>query len=65
MQRLKLLVALVFTGLLVLLILQNTEPVQTRLLFVTVTMPRAALLFFAGLSGFIVGLMAALRFERS
>lgn len=41
------------------LVLQNTESVETRLLFVTITMPRAVLLLTTFLIGMIVGLLLA------
>ncbi len=40
-------------------VLQNTESVETRLLFTTITMPRAALLFGTLLVGFAMGVLAA------
>jgi uncharacterized integral membrane protein len=40
-------------------VLQNTESVDTRILFVTVTMPRAALLFGALVVGFVIGIFTA------
>jgi len=43
----------------VIVVLQNTGPVETRLLFATVTMPRAVLLFVTLLVGFVLGLVAA------
>ena len=39
----------------VIVILQNTQAVETRLLFVTVTMPRALLLMVTFLVGLAVG----------
>jgi uncharacterized integral membrane protein len=41
------------------LIMQNTEPVETRLLFVTVTMPRALLLVITTALGFAGGVIVA------
>ncbi|NNC90103.1 MAG: LapA family protein [Akkermansiaceae bacterium] len=41
------------------LVLQNTDNVETRLLFTTVTMPRAVLLLITFLLGIIVGLLVA------
>jgi uncharacterized integral membrane protein len=41
------------------LVLQNTETVDTRLLFITVSMPRAVLLFTTFLGGVAVGLLLA------
>lgn len=37
--------------------LQNTETVETRLLFATISMPRALLLFFTLLIGVLIGLI--------
>jgi uncharacterized integral membrane protein len=41
------------------LVLQNTETVETRILFATVAMPRAVLLAITFLLGIVVGLLAA------
>jgi len=41
------------------LVLQNTEPVATRLLFMTVTMPRALLLVITASLGFAGGVIVA------
>ena len=58
-------VVLTVVGLLVLIVvLQNTETVETRLLFVTVTMPRAVLLFGTLLTGFALGVLTAGRIAR-
>ena len=47
-------------GILVLIIvLQNTEAVETKLLFMSVTMPRAAFLFGTLLVGFALGVLMA------
>lgn len=58
-------IRLVATGLLVLLmvivVLQNTEAVETRLLFFSITMPRAALLFGALAIGFSSGVLVSNR----
>lgn len=43
------------------LILQNTEDVQTRILFATVTMPHAVLLVVMLAIGFVLGLLTAMR----
>ncbi len=45
-------------------ILQNTDPVQTRILFATVTMPRAVLLVVMLALGFVVGLLTRIRPRR-
>lgn len=58
-------IRLVAVGLLVLLmvivVLQNTEAVETRLLFFSITMPRAALLFGALAIGFSSGVLVSNR----
>jgi len=50
--------------LLVIVILQNTESTPTHLLFITITMPRAVLLFVTLALGFLAGLFAGGRFRR-
>ena len=60
MTKLKLIVLLFLSVLAIVLILQNTQAVETRLLFVTVTMPRAALLGLTLLLGFACGVLAAI-----
>ena len=40
-------------------VLQNTQAVETNLLFLTVTMPRAALLFGTLIIGFAIGVLTA------
>lgn len=60
MTKFKLIVLLVLSVLAIVLILQNTQAVETRLLFVTVTMPRAALLGLTLLLGFTCGILVAI-----
>ncbi len=52
---------LVLAFLAVVLVLQNTQAVVTRLLFITVSMPLAALLTFTLLIGFAGGILVALK----
>ena len=40
-------------------VLQNTQAVDTKLLFLTVTMPNAALLFGTLIIGFAIGVLTA------
>jgi uncharacterized integral membrane protein len=40
-------------------VLQNTQSVETKLLFLTVTMPNAALLFGTLIIGFAIGVLTA------
>lgn len=60
MAKLKLIVLLVLSVLSIILVVQNTQAVETRLLFVTVTMPRAALLALTLLLGFACGILTAI-----
>ena len=64
MSRIKLISLLVLAVMAILLVLQNTQVVATRLLFVTVTMPVAALLALTLLIGFAAGVLAALKVGR-
>ncbi len=59
-SKFKLIALLVLAVLALVLILQNTQAVVTRLLFVTVSMPLAALLALTLLIGFAGGVLAAI-----
>ncbi len=63
-NKIKVAVAAVVAVLAIIVIFQNTEVVETRLLFVTVGMPRALLLIVTLLLGVLLGLMAAIRIRR-
>jgi uncharacterized integral membrane protein len=53
-------VAIALISLVVLIVvLQDTQAVETNLLFLTVTMPRAALLFGTLIIGFAIGVLTA------
>ena len=60
MVKAKLITALILVGLVIVVIFQNKEPVDTKFLFVTMTMPRAALLSATLLIGIAVGMFVAL-----
>jgi len=60
MYKLKLAAIAVLAVLVVVLVLQNTQPVQTRVFFATVTMPGAVLLLVTGVTGFVIGVLVAL-----
>lgn len=64
MKKLRLIVTLVLAVLVVIVVLQNTEAVETHLLFATVTMPRAVLLFTTVLVGFALGILTSLVWMR-
>jgi uncharacterized integral membrane protein len=56
------LIATIAAGVIIVIVtLQNREEVQTRLLFVTVTMPRVVLLLITLTIGFLVGVVVASR----
>lgn len=42
-------------------VLQNTDAVETKVLFVTITVPRAALLFGTLIVGYVLGIFTATR----
>ncbi|MDZ7642334.1 MAG: lipopolysaccharide assembly protein LapA domain-containing protein [Desulfurivibrio sp.] len=58
--KIKLAAALGLAVLAIVVIAQNVEPVTVQLLFVAVTMPRAALLAIALLVGVVIGILIAL-----
>jgi uncharacterized integral membrane protein len=62
--KVKLIIALILVVLAVILILQNTESVETKLLFATVTMPRAILLLVTLAIGFGSGMTVVEFFGR-
>lgn len=64
MKRAKMIGILVLALSVGIVILQNTESVQTNILFFSFTMPRAVLLFLTALIGFIIGLLSALSVGR-
>lgn len=64
MKQLRLIVLVVLTVLIVVLALQNTETVDTRLLFATVSMPRAVLIFTSAAIGFLLGVLASVYWAR-
>jgi len=50
--------------LVIVVVLQNTQAVETKLLLVSVTMPRAVLLFITLAIGFVIGMLAAQKLTR-
>ena len=51
--------------LLLVVVLQNTEAVETKVLFMTITVPRAVLLFGTTVVGYVLGIFTATRFSRA
>jgi uncharacterized integral membrane protein len=64
MAKAKLIIVLVLVILAIVIVFQNTEQVETKLLFATVIMPRALLLFLTTLVGFAVGVLVALSLSK-
>ena len=58
MSSVKAVVIVILAILCLIVVLQNTEQVESRLLFTTVKMPRAVLLFGTTLVGFVLGVLA-------
>ena len=64
MKKFALIAILVAVVLGIIVVLQNTESVETKLLIVTVTMPRAVLLFVTAMIGFAAGVILSLGMMR-
>jgi uncharacterized integral membrane protein len=59
MNKLKIVLIAVLALVVVVVVLQNTQAVETKLLFMTVTLPNAALLFGTLIMGFAIGVLTA------
>jgi uncharacterized integral membrane protein len=59
MNKVKLVAVAVVSLVVLIVVLQNTQAVETNLLFLTVTMPNAALLFGTLITGFAIGVLTA------
>ena len=59
MQKAKIAAIALLALLVLIVVLQNTDAVETNILFFSITMPRAALLFGALVVGFIIGVFTA------
>ena len=59
MNKLKVVTIAVVSLVVLMVVLQNTQAVETNLLFLTVTMPNAALLFGTLIIGFSLGVLTA------
>ena len=59
MQHAKLITTLTLSLLILIVVLQNTEPVVTKILFLSITMPRAVLLFGTTMIGFALGVLVS------
>lgn len=63
MKKLKMAVVVIVSLLVLIIVLQNTKSVETKLLFITITMPRAFLLFLTFLFGLVVGAVLTIGFS--
>jgi len=61
MHKAKIIALVVLLALIAFVVFQNTEQVQTRVLFITIEMPRAVLLAVTALLGFLFGILVGLR----
>lgn len=60
MLKFKIVLIAVLAAIALIVVLQNTAPVETKFLFLSATMPRAVLLLITGLIGFVLGILVAL-----
>ena len=60
MRNLKIIIASVLAIIVAIMVIQNREPVATHLLFATVVMPHAVLIFITAVAGFVLGILLAL-----
>ena len=58
-KKIQIAAAAIVAILVLIIVLQNTETVETKLLFATISMPRAAMLFGTLLIGFVVGALTS------
>jgi uncharacterized integral membrane protein len=63
MKKFKIIAIAVVLLLVLIIILQNTQSVETKLLFAKITMPIAFLVMLTFLFGFVAGLLSTLRLE--
>jgi uncharacterized integral membrane protein len=61
MARAKLIITAILALLLLIVVLQNTQAVETKILFISFAMPRAVLLFGTAIIGFVLGVLVAFR----
>jgi len=60
MKNIKLFLFLLLSIILVLVVVQNTDPIQARFLWLTAEVPAIILLFVTAAGGFVSGLLVAL-----
>ena len=65
MANAKLIIIAILAILAAIVIFQNTESVKTRILFISITMPRFILLAVTGLVGFAIGVLMATKKKKA
>ena len=60
MKKTKLIAVIILALLCLIILLQNTATVETKILFITITMPRAVLLLTTTTIGFALGVLVSL-----
>lgn len=60
MKRAKLVVVLVLVAIVAVIVFQNTASIETRILWYSITMPLAVLIFITSMVGFAAGVLACL-----
>ena len=63
-RNIKVIIIVIVFLLVLIVVLQNTQSVETKVLFMTITMPRAFLLFLTFLFGGVVGSVSTLFFSQ-
>ncbi len=64
MKKAKLIVIVILALIGVIIVLQNTESVDTKILFATIIMPRAILLLVAIAIGFVLGILVSIMSQK-
>jgi uncharacterized integral membrane protein len=60
MKQVKIIAALILAIVCLIIVLQNTATVETKILFISITMPRAVLLLATTAIGFALGVLVSL-----
>ena len=60
MKQAKIIAVLILAIVCLIIVLQNTATVETKILFITITMPRAVLLLATTAIGFVLGVLVSL-----
>ena len=64
MNKIRFIAAIILVVLCVIIVLQNTEAVETKFLFFAITMPRAVWLLIATMVGFVLGVLVSIMLSK-